>query len=83
MISSTNIELSKSSNFTFPVDYSYNVILGCPRSGTTFLVDSLKAMPNSECISGHLLPIVIPHLVNQNLSPEIYQLLRMQIVSLF
>ena len=65
----------KQSNFTFPVSYSYNVILGCPRSGTTFLINSLKAMPNSECISGHLLPITIPHLVNQNLSTEIYQAL--------
>lgn len=65
--------LVKKSNYTFPVNYSYNVILGCPRSGTTFLIDSLKAMSNSECISGHLLPIVIPHLVNQNLSSEVYQ----------
>lgn len=60
-------------DYTFPVDYSYNVILGCPRSGTTFLIKSLQAMSNSECISGHLLPIVIPHLVNQGLSPEVYQ----------
>lgn len=65
----------KQSNFTFPVGYSYNVILGCPRSGTTFLVNSLKAMSNSECISGHLLPVVIPHLVNQSLSSEIYKAL--------
>lgn len=69
----TPLTSSKKANFTFPVNYSYNVILGCPRSGTTFLIDSLRAMSYSECISGHLLPIVIPHLVNQPLSSEIYQ----------
>ncbi len=30
-------------------------------------------MSYSECISGHLLPIVVPHLVNQHLPSEIYQ----------
>lgn len=74
MTITTNSRTStKKPNFTFPVNYSYNVILGCPRSGTTFLIDSLRAMSYSECISGHLLPIVIPHLVNQHLSSEIYQ----------
>lgn len=55
------------------LEIEYNVILGCPRSGTTFLVDSLNAMSDSECISGHLLPIVIPHLVNLKLSEEVYE----------
>jgi hypothetical protein len=72
-ITTNSLTSTKKPNFTFPVNYSYNVILGCPRSGTTFLIDSLRAMSYSECISGHLLPIVIPHLVNQHLSPEIYQ----------
>jgi len=35
----------------------------------------LKSLPNSECISGKLLPVSIPHIVNQSLSPEIYQAL--------
>jgi len=59
-------------NSRFNTNFEYNIILGCPRSGTTFLINSLRAMSNSECISGHLLPIVIPHLVNQNLSSEVY-----------
>ncbi|MEQ9621319.1 sulfotransferase [Coleofasciculus chthonoplastes] len=57
------------------MDIDYNVILGCPRSGTTFLLDSLKALPQSECMAGHLLPIVIPHLINCDLSAETYQAL--------
>lgn len=57
------------------MDIDYNVILGCPRSGTTFLLDSLKPLPHSECISGHLLPIVIPHLINRDLGTETYQAL--------
>ena len=53
----------------------HKIVLGCPRSGTTFLMDCLHAIPHSLCISGHLLPIVIPHLVNHPLSSELYQAL--------
>ncbi len=57
-----------------PMNIDYNIILGCPRSGTTFLIRALNALPYSECVSGHLLPICIAHIVNSNaLSPEIYQ----------
>ncbi|HAG81043.1 MAG TPA: sulfotransferase family protein, partial [Cyanobacteria bacterium UBA12227] len=45
----------------------YNVILGCPRSGTTFLIQALNALSNSECVSSILLPVTIPHIVNDNL----------------
>lgn len=31
--------------FKYPFDVRYNVVLGCPRSGTTFLMNSLKALP--------------------------------------
>lgn len=61
--------------FKYPLNVSYNVILGCPRSGTTFLINSLRALPNYECVSGHLIPLSIPHVVNHSLSPEIYQCL--------
>ena len=59
----------------YKCDVGYNVILGCPRSGTTFLIDSLNALPNTECISGHLLPLAIPQLINQDISADIYQTL--------
>lgn len=59
--------------FEYPIPLEYNVIFGCPRSGTTFLFEALNALPNSECSSGHLFPLALAHLVNQNLSPEIYQ----------
>lgn len=40
----------------------FNFVLGCPRSGTTFLMDCLDALPYSECVTGHLIPIYVPHL---------------------
>lgn len=61
--------------FEYRIKIDYNLILGCPRSGTTFLLEALKPLPYSECISGHLLPLAIPHIVNQSLSPDIYQCL--------
>ena len=61
--------------FKYAMDVDYNVILGCPRSGTTFLVDALQALPNSECITGHLFPLAIAHLVNQPLTAEVYNCL--------
>lgn len=50
----------------------YGLVLGCPRSGTTFLMTCLNALPNSECVSGHLLPVPIPHIVNCSLDSEVY-----------
>lgn len=49
----------------------YNIVLGCPRSGTTFLMQCLNSLSNTECVSGHLLPILIPHMVNHSLPPDI------------
>ncbi|MBC6479971.1 MAG: hypothetical protein GDA56_21500 [Hormoscilla sp. GM7CHS1pb] len=51
----------------------YNVVLGCPRSGTTFLMSVLKALPNSECVSGRLFLVAIPHIINNNLPADIYK----------
>ncbi|MEL6262457.1 MAG: sulfotransferase [Cyanobacteria bacterium J06626_6] len=53
----------------------YNVILGCPRSGTTFLFNALTALPYSEAASGHLFPLSLAHIVNQSITPDIYQCL--------
>ena len=71
--SPNNLTQPMNDEFKYSMNVKYNIILGCPRSGTTFLLDTLKALPQSECISGHLLPIAIPHLVNYPLSPDVYQ----------
>jgi Sulfotransferase family len=53
----------------------YVVILGCPRSGTSFLGDALRALPNAECIFGHHLPVSIPHLVEQAVPDDVHRAL--------
>jgi Sulfotransferase family len=47
------------------------VVLGAPRSGTTFLMSALDTLPALECVSGNLLPVGIAHLAAQPLAPEI------------
>jgi hypothetical protein len=46
---------------------SHGIVLGSPRSGTTFLMSVLNTIPDMECISGTLLPAAIPHVVNRYL----------------
>lgn len=53
----------------------YGIVLGCPRSGTTYLMEVLNAVPTFECLNGTVLPVAIPHVVNRNLDPEIYDAL--------
>lgn len=65
----------KDSNCKLFENVSYNIILGCPRSGTTFLINSLKALPHTECVSGHLVPLAIPNIINHPLPSNIYQCL--------
>jgi hypothetical protein len=43
------------------------IVLGAPRSGTTFLMGFLDAHPQAECVSGNLLPVGIAHLAAQSL----------------
>ncbi len=57
------------------MNVQYCLVIGCPRSGTTFLMKALKALPNSECISGIIFPVPIPHIVNDYLPPHIYNAL--------
>ncbi|MEM8502896.1 MAG: sulfotransferase [Cyanobacteria bacterium P01_D01_bin.1] len=59
--------------FQYSMPIEYNVIFGCPRSGTTFLFEALNALPNSECSSGHLFPLALAHLINRDLSAEAYE----------
>jgi hypothetical protein len=49
---------------------AYNVVFGCPRSGTTFLMTALSGLPNSETVTGMIYPPHIAHLVNQGLADE-------------
>jgi hypothetical protein len=43
------------------------IVLGAPRSGTTFLMSALGSLPGAECVSGNLLPVGIAHLAAQDL----------------
>jgi hypothetical protein len=51
------------------------VVLGAPRSGTTFLMSSLDALPEAECVSGNLLPVGVAHLAAQPLPDEVREVL--------
>ncbi|MBW4462390.1 MAG: sulfotransferase [Nodosilinea sp. WJT8-NPBG4] len=44
-------------------------VIGCPRSGTTFLMECLAALPYTECVSGISFPVPMAHLAAQQL-PE-------------
>lgn len=52
------------------------VVLGAPRSGTTFLMSALGAHPALECVSGNLLPVGIAHLAAQDLPEEVREALQ-------
>ncbi|MFP4228433.1 MAG: sulfotransferase family protein, partial [Salinivenus sp.] len=51
--------------------YRYDVGLGCPRSGTTFLMETMNALPDVECMTGTLLPVSIPQIVNADLPQSV------------
>ena len=55
--------------------HRYDVVLGCPRSGTTFLMRVLNALPDIECVTGTILPVSIPQIANADLSPDVYDAL--------
>lgn len=58
------------------IKHRCDVVLGCPRSGTTFLMETLTALPDVECMTGTLLPVSIPQIVNaETLSPALYDAL--------
>lgn len=57
------------------IKYEYDIVLGCPRSGTTFLMKVLNAIPDIEGVIGTVLPVSIPHIVQSNLSPQLYDAL--------
>lgn len=51
------------------------IVLGAPRSGTTFLMSVLGALEAAECVSGNLLPVGIVHLAAQDLPDDIREAL--------
>jgi Sulfotransferase family len=51
------------------------IVLGAPRSGTTFLMSALSTLPSAECVSGNLLPVGIAHLAAQELSEQVREAL--------
>jgi hypothetical protein len=46
-------------------------VIGCPRSGTTFLMRALGALPTTDCLTGMLLPVAVPHVVGRGVEPEV------------
>lgn len=53
----------------------YCIVLGAPRSGTTYLMRVLNGLTDTECLNGTLLPVAIPHVVRQNLADDVYEAL--------
>jgi Sulfotransferase family len=47
------------------------IVLGAPRSGTTFLMSALATLVSAECVSGNLLPVGIAHLAAQELPDQV------------
>jgi hypothetical protein len=39
------------------------VVLGCPRSGSTFLMRALQALPETACLTGIAYPLTLPQVV--------------------
>lgn len=53
----------------------YAIILGCPRSGTTFLMRALQPLAGAEVVSGLVYPPQLAHLAATSTSPEVDHLL--------
>ena len=59
-------------SLTMPI----GVVLGCPRSGTTFLMRALNALPDTACLTGIAYPVSLPQVIAAGgLSPEVRQAL--------
>jgi hypothetical protein len=55
---------------------SRGIVLGAPRSGTTFVMGFLDAHPQVECVAGNLLPVGIAHLAAQPFPDDVQAVLR-------
>ena len=63
--------MTQSSQPNASTSLDLGVVLGCPRSGTTFLMSVLGTLPNAACLTGSLLPVAVPHVLNQDISPDV------------
>ncbi len=52
------------------------IVLGVPRSGTTFLMAVLNTLATAECVSGNLLPVGVAHLAAQDLPTDVRETLQ-------
>jgi hypothetical protein len=57
---------------------TYDTVLGCPRSGTTFLMHVFNTVPEAECISGIVFSSFLAQLAAQPLPPPIYEALQIE-----
>ncbi len=53
----------------------YNIVLGSPRSGTTYLMRLLNTLPEAACLMGSIISTSIPQIARQKLDPTIYSAL--------
>ncbi|MFK7847129.1 MAG: sulfotransferase [Rhodothermales bacterium] len=53
----------------------YGIVLGCPRSGTTYLMRLLNTLPQAECLIGTIISTSLPQIARQKLDPAIYNAL--------
>lgn len=58
-----------------PSDVRYGIVLGSPRSGTTYLMSVFNSLPEVEALTGTILPTAIPHVVHRDLPPDVYDAL--------
>lgn len=72
---SPNSSVSKSSYSQIDSNQQYGIVLGCPRSGTTYVSRLLATIPEFESMIGTLLPVAVPHVVNQPISQSVYEAL--------
>lgn len=58
-----------------PSGVRYGIVLGSPRSGTTYLMSVFNSLPKVEALTGTILPTAIPHVVNRDLPRDVYDAL--------
>lgn len=52
------------------MNYEYGVVLGSPRSGTTFLMRVLNTVPEAACVSGIIFPAAMSQIVTSPSIPK-------------
>lgn len=62
-------------NVRINADVEKIVVLGCPRSGTTFLSTLFDTLPRTESMMGTLLPPAIPAITHQVNDPAVFKAL--------